>query len=67
MGIVGDIFLFVAGLGVDSDLRLGMVNSEMIYKCVTSNNFNSGLTLVYVFTHRTHKTLSSTLYTFSVS
>lgn len=37
MGIVGDIFLFVAGLGVDSDLRLGMVNSEMIHKCVTSN------------------------------
>lgn len=37
MGIVGDFFLFVAGLGVDSDLRLGMVNFEMIYKCVTSN------------------------------
>lgn len=37
MGIVGDFLFFVAGLGVDSDLRLGMVNSEMIYKCVTSN------------------------------
>lgn len=37
MGIVGDFLFFVVGLGVDFDFCLGMVNFEMIYKCVILN------------------------------